>query len=138
MDHDDRLIGQVDAGIFFGERRVIPGCNFSLKNSCQRLRRELQFATYARYVIGGYDCAQHGGNMQNSGLGLRELLVGHRSVGSTEVNCSRQHLSNTAADRLIVELNVRVRLVVFTEPLLINGVRESSTRAVDCCLPPSR
>src|SRR5439155_18995743 len=75
MDHDDRLIGQVDAGIFFGERRVIPGCNFSLKNSCQRLRRELQFATYARYVIGGYDVAQHGGYFLHSGLVLSEWVL---------------------------------------------------------------
>src|SRR5207244_141489 len=69
--------------------------------------------------------------MQDAGRAL-QLLGVHRSIGRAEVDRALRDLANPAAgtDRLIVDLNVRVDLVVFGEPLGINRGRESRSRAV--------
>jgi hypothetical protein len=70
--------------------------------------------------------------MEDGDLRLLKLLVAHWAVAGPEVDCSRQHLANaaTAADRLVVDLNVRVNFVILVEPLRINGIRECRTCAI--------
>src|ERR1700753_4050507 len=61
------------------------------------------------------------------------LLVVHRAVRGAEINGAFGNLLDpgAGADRLIVDLNVTVSLVVFVEPLGVNGVGESSACTVD-------
>ena len=131
------LVGQVDARICLGDRRIVPGGDLAQKDSCQRLRRELQFSGNSGNVVGRNHRAQHGRNVQDLGLGLRELLVGHGTVAGAEIHGLRQHLTNaaTASDGLVVELNIRMGLVVFAEPLLVHRIGESCASPVQSCLP---
>ncbi len=71
--------------------------------------RKTQIAGHAGDVVGRNHCAQHGRNVQDLGLGLGQLLVGHGTVTGPEIHRLRQNLTNTAAaaDGLVVELNAR-------------------------------
>ena len=74
--------------------------------------------------------------MQNLGLGFLELLVSHRAVASTEVNCARQYLADAAAAAygLIVDFNVGMKLVVLAEPFGIHRVGKGRPGSVQCGL----
>jgi len=56
------------------------------------------------------------------------LLVRHGTIAGAEIHGLRQNLPNAAAaaDGLVVELNIRMGLVVFAEPLLVHRIREGS------------
>ena len=61
------------------------------------------------------------------------LLVVHRAVGSAEIDGAFGDLldARAGANGLIVDLGVTVSLVVFVEPFRIDGIGESSARAVN-------
>ena len=69
---------------------------------------------------------------KNFYLGLRQLLVAHGTIAGTEVDCLRQNLpdSSTAADGLIVDLDIGMSIVVLVEPLGIHRIGESCARSV--------
>ena len=69
-----------------------------------------------------------------------QLFVGHGDIAGSEIDRTVQDLANAAAaaDRLVVDLHVRVQLVVFAEPLGIHGVREGGARSIQCGLPHDR
>src|SRR5208282_5285751 len=71
--------------------------------------------------------------MQNLEFGLGELVVAHRPIRGAEINGTGQKLANPApgANRLVVDLNVRVSRVVDVKPLGIDWVRESRSRCVE-------
>src|SRR5258706_3541825 len=70
--------------------------------------------------------------MQDRGLGLTELLVGHGTVGRAEVDRALEDLADAAAaaDRLIVDLYAGL-LVVRVEPLRVDRIGERGACAVD-------
>ena len=76
--------------------------------------------------------AKHGRDVQDLGFRLGQLLVGHRTIGGAKIHCTRQHLADSAAaaDGLVIDLNLRMLLVVFAEPLRIDGIRKGRARAV--------
>ncbi len=78
--------------------------------------------------------------MQDLGLCCAQLVVRHRAVTGAKIHRSFGHLANpaAAADRLIVDLHVRMCLAVFAEPFLINRVGERSARAGQLRLAESR
>src|SRR5208282_248438 len=108
VDHDDRLVRKIDAGIGLRNGRVVPLLNLSEKNTCQSFGSELDFSADPRDVVGGHDRTQHSGDMQDLGLGLRQLFVGHGAIAGSEIDGAVQNLANAAAaaDRLVVDLNI--------------------------------
>ncbi len=69
-----------------------------------------------------------------------QLLIRHGAIAGAEIHGLRQDLANAAAaaDRLVVELNIRMGLVVFAEPLLVHRIRKSSACPVQSGLAESR
>ena len=63
---------------------------------------------------------------------MTELFIAHRPVGGPKVYCSSQKLANAApgANRLVINLNVWMQLVILVKPFGINRVGEGSARAV--------
>src|SRR5881394_2561502 len=61
-----------------------------------------------------------------------QIRFAHGSVGSAEVYCLRLNLFDAAAgtDRLIVDVNVRVKLAVFADPLFVKRVGKRRARAL--------
>src|SRR6202043_2109969 len=61
-----------------------------------------------------------------------DLRVGHRRVAGSEVDEMLLKLlySGAAAQRLVIDLNVGMGLVIFREPLLIERRRESRASAL--------
>ena len=80
----------------------------------------------SRNVVRRHDRAQNGGEVQNLNFDCDELLVRHRAIGRAKVNCASLQLANPAArtDRLIVDLNIRMRGVVNVKPFRVNRVGE--------------
>ena len=140
VNDDDGLIGKVDPRVRFGNRGIIPAGDLTQEYTGQGLRGELQFRVHAGNVVGRNHRAQHGWNVQDLGLGLGQLLVGHGAIAGAEVHSLRQDLTNAAAaaDRLVVELDIRMGLVVFAEPLLVHRIRKSSACPIQSCLAESR
>ena len=71
--------------------------------------------------------------MEDLGLSLLKLFVGHRSICGPEIHGALGHLSNSpaGADGLIVDLNLRELAMIFVEPFRINRVRESCACPID-------
>src|SRR4029077_376999 len=93
---------------------------------------ELQFNRDPGNVVGGNIRAQDGGEMKNLELGFFQLVVSHGTIAGAKVNRTCNHLPYTtpAANGLVVDLNLRVELVIFAEPLRIHGVGESGAGSI--------
>ena len=130
-DHD-RLVREVDSWVRAGDGFVIPGSDLAEEYASDCFGSELHFPGNAGNVIGGDDGPQNSRDVQNLDLRLAQLLVGHWAVASTEVNGAGQHLADSAAaaDRLIVDLNLGVGLVILAKPLGIHRIRKSCARPV--------
>src|SRR6185312_16702606 len=117
MDYDDWQAGKLNSGVGFGNRGVAPIGDLAEKNSCQHLRRELNTACNTRNVIGRDHGPEHCGNVENFELGFCKLLVCHGPVARTKIHGSRHELANSraAANALVVDLNVGMSVVIFTE-----------------------
>src|SRR5579864_2940611 len=70
--------------------------------------------------------------MKNLDLGLRELIIGHRSIRGAEIHGTFLNLLNAASrtNRLVVNLNSGVLRMVDVKPLRVNWIREGGTRGV--------
>src|SRR5208337_4283321 len=113
VDDDDCLVGEFDARIVLGDCRTVPVGDLAKKDVGQNVRRELDLAADAGDVVGGYDRTHDGRNMQDLRLCFLQLLVRHGAIAGSEIDGAIQNLANaaTAADRLVVDLHVRVQLV---------------------------
>src|SRR5690242_17461287 len=118
MNDDDWLVGEVDARICLGESGIIPRRNLAQKYISEQLRRKFQLFGDAGNVICRNVSPEDGRDVQDLSFGLTQLLVCHRAIGSAEINRARQDLANSAsaADGLVVELNIGMQLVIFAEP----------------------
>ena len=83
-----------------------------------------------RHVVDRHDGAEHGREVQDLARRRLHLLRRHRPVGRAEEHRLVGELTDAAAraDRLVVDLDVRVDLVVLGEPLRVDRVREASRR----------
>ena len=131
MHDDDGLVRELDVRVGLGDRRVIPIRDLAQEDPGQRFRRELDLARYPRHVVRQNHRSQHRWEMQHLDLGIRQLLIGHRTVAGAKVHHAFGHLANTAAaaDRLVVDLHIRVRFTVLAKPFLVNRVGERGARA---------
>ena len=62
-----------------------------------------------------------------------QLFVFHRAVAGPKVNGSSRDLGDaaTATDRLVVDFDVRMLLMILIKPFGINGIRESGACAIE-------
>ena len=94
---------------------------------------ELELARHARDVVDRHDAAEHGRQVEDRSRRPLQLVVGHRPVARAEEDRLARQLLDAAAraDRLVVDLDVGVDLVVLGEPLRVDRVREGGAGAVD-------
>ena len=132
MHDHDLLVRQGHAGIERGDFGIIPFRHRPEENRRDGLAIEFQMRI-SRKVISDHVRARDRGNVQNLAGRLAQIVIAHRAVGSTEVDCLRADLFLAAAraDRLIIETHRRIDLGVFVEPLRIDRIRESRAGAVD-------
>ena len=118
MHHSDVVVWQVHARVVFLERSVIPFLDSSKKDASQRVSGELDLWRAGK-VVGWNHSAQHGGEMQDLETRRLELIVGHRPIGGAEIDRLGRELRDAAAraNRLVIDLNVRMLFMIFVEPL---------------------
>src|SRR5205807_688244 len=103
-------------------------------NARQGLRCKVRRCGDSGKVVGGNDGTEHGREMKDGAavfvLESFELIVIHGAIGGAEIDGTLGDLLNAAArtDRLIVDFDRGVFLVVYVEPFRIHGVRESGPR----------
>src|SRR5439155_2894770 len=99
----------------------------------QSFRGEFQLLVHPGYVVGWNVCTENGREMINLLFGLAQLFVRQGPVRRAEIDGARQKLpdATAGANRLIVDLNIRVELMVFVEPLRVDRIGEGGARAVD-------
>src|SRR5438445_1935783 len=125
-------MGQVYAWIDTVQSRIVQRGNLPQEDTGESRWSEFQLAADPGDVVSRNHSPKHGGNVHDLDFGLSQLFVGHRTIAGAEINGARDHLaeSATAADRLIVKLNVRVQFVVLTKPFGVHGVGKCSSRPV--------
>ena len=84
-------------------------------------------------VVDRHDAAEDRRQMEDAEAGGGDLIVRHRTVRGAEEDGAGGELADAAAraDRLVVDLHVRMHLVVLVEPLRIDRVGERGAGAVD-------
>src|SRR4051794_23114855 len=133
MNHDDGLPWEVNAGICFCNDRIIPRGDLTEKYPSEHFRSELDLLLDTGNIVGGDYSSEHRRNVKDLYLGLPELLVGHWTIAGAELDGLGKHLSDAAAaaDRLVIDLNIAVLLVILAEPLGVHGIRKCSACGVD-------
>src|SRR5205807_2021458 len=128
--------GKLGSGVDLGQGRIIPFLDFPQKNVGQNLSREVDLALDGGKIVSRDIRAEHCGNMEKLEGSAFELLIGHGAIAGAEVDRAGLNLFNAAAaaNRLIVDLNVGMQIVVFAEPLGINWIGKSSARPGQICL----
>ena len=134
MDDSNIFVRKVDTRIVLLECCVVPLLNGSEKYTGQSIAGELDVRGYSADVVQRHDASQHGWEMQ--GLifrDLRDLIIRHGHVRGAEVDCALRELldSSAGADRLVVNLYLRVRFSIGFKPLLVNWRWECCTSGVD-------
>jgi hypothetical protein len=138
MGNHDLLVGELNAGIRLGHRGIVPVLDLAKENAGQDIGCKFQLLGDARNVIGGNNRAEHRRHMKNLHFGFRQLFVRHRPVAGPKIDRSFQQLADasTAADGLIVDLNVGICFVEFAKPFRVHRIWECSTGAVQVNLRP--
>ena len=131
MDDDDVGRREVDAGVCTAQRRVVPFLDRPQKDSGKSRRRELQVLSDSWHVVGRYDRAEHRRKVENLHFRLSKLLVGHRPVARAEIDGAGEHLPDPAAgaNRLVVNLHLRVALLVLVEPFGVQRIGKGRSGA---------
>ena len=131
MRDGDRGVRQLRRRVIVLQRRVVPLRDLAQVDGGERLRRDAKLL-HAGQVPDDDHRAHHRRDVLDAG-GLLQLLVAERCVAGPEVDGPLGDLLDAAAgsDRLVVDLDVRVELVVLAEPLGIERKRERRPRAID-------
>src|ERR1019366_7456274 len=136
MNHDDVVVGQFDPRVVLYQLGVIPLGNAAKKDARQSGWCEVQFDSDSRDIVGWHVGAKHRRKVKRAAAPLfsevRELRIGHRAIAGAEIDSTFCGLLYSApgANRLIVELDIWMHLVVLVEPLGIHWVRERGPRSV--------
>src|SRR6185295_3271580 len=132
MNNYDLGRRQIHARICGSDLWIVPVLDVAEENSRDRFGSEPEFGCDAGQVVSNHVSAEHGWDVKDLALRGFEIVILHRGVRSSKVNCALGYLLDAAAgtDRLIVELQVRVRLVVSAEPFLVDRIWKRSARAL--------
>src|SRR5205823_10889911 len=126
MDDDDVGVRKLYARICLGQIWIVPFRNVAEEDTCQYLRSKLELRFHARQVISWHNRSQNRWDVKNFKRRGGKLFVAHGAVTGAKIHRFGLKLLNAAAaaNRLIIDLNVRVGLVIFAEPFGINRIRE--------------
>src|SRR5262249_27186337 len=118
---------------------IVPLGDLAEEDVGQEVGREAE-SRIAGEVVGPDDGAQDGRDVEELARRPLELLVGHGTVGGSEVDGPGDDLPDppAAPDRLVVEAGGRIDPGVLVEPLRVERVREGRAGAVDQGLGPHR
>ena len=118
--HIDRQIGQFFARIILRDGRIIPLRDFAEEDANIRIAGKLEIL-YFRQIVSDHDAARGGGDHDHPLLDLRNLLVAHGGITRGEINRALGKLlySRARTHRLVVYLDVGMKLVVLDSPALI-------------------
>ena len=125
-------VGQRRAGIRAGDLRVVPARDRAEEDPGVGLARQLELAGAPGQVVGQHDAAGRHRQQHHAVLHRGDLLVGHRRVAGAEVDQAVRELldAGAAAERLVVDLHLRVHLVELGEPPLVERRREGRARSL--------
>ena len=91
------LSGSVDAGVEFGDGRIVPFGDLAEEDIGEHLAAELELRVHPVGLVDRDDGAKNRWKMQDlAGRGL-QLLVGHRTVGRPEEHRLVRQLTDPAA-----------------------------------------
>ena len=140
MHHDDILVGKSYSRIGGGDGFVIPVGDLAQKDSSQHLGCKFQLPGHAGYVVSGNIGTQHRRCVQNLDLCLFQLVIRHGAIAGAKVDRTGDHLSDSpaASNRLVIDLDIRMELVVLAKPLRIDWIGKGSTCSIQRRLPKGR
>src|SRR5262249_38684327 len=133
MHHYDPVVGQIDIRVGILDFRIIPLRDLAKEDAGERFRREVQFLADAWNVIYSDVGTEDRQEMTDLVLRLTELLIRHRAIGGAKIDGTLQKLANATSgtNRLVINLNIRMQIMVFRKPLGIYRVRERRPSAID-------
>jgi hypothetical protein len=127
--HDrDRLLRQLGARIEFGDRRIVPGLDFTEEDSGERRAVDNQGAGLdTSDVDDRHDAAHHHRELRDAAL--LQIGAGQRRVRSAERDGAGIDLLDAAArtDRLVVQADAG-GLFIGVRPFRVDRIRESRAR----------
>jgi hypothetical protein len=144
VNHDNFLVGELNPRVQRADGGIVPVGNPTEEDARKNVGGEFQFGGHARDVVRRYDRSHHCWDVENLGLQLSlclaELIVGHGHVTGPKIHRGFCYLadSTSAANGLIVDLNIGMDLVVLTEPLGVNGIGKCCACSVQRGLPDQR
>src|SRR5271165_3136082 len=128
----DFVIWELGFRISLCQLRVIPIRYFSNKDPSKALRREFELRSHSRNVVDRYICSHYRRKVQDRHSSLCavffELSVIHRRVTRSEIENARCNFSDTRAgtNSLIFNLDIWMKLLIFSDPSRINRMRKCS------------
>src|ERR1035441_8828675 len=135
VNHHHIAGGKLHARVRFGDFRVVPLRDLAEKDTGQGFRGEVQLTGDTRNIVGRNIGAQHCGEVEHVafalGLEFSHLRVIRRAVGGAEIDGTFGHLLNPTAgtDRLIIDFDIGVHLMVIAKPFGVHGIRKRRTRS---------
>ena len=132
MNDRNVLVGKIHPGIDFGNSAIVPLGDLAQIDVGQHVGSELHLAVHAGNVVRRNHGSKNGRNVQYLDLGLGNLLIAHGAVAGAKIHRARLHLTNpaAAANRLIVDLNIGMQIVVLVKPLGVDRVRKGCAGSV--------
>ena len=101
MNDRNVLCGQVYISVVRLDTRIIPLCDLSQEDAGQRFRREAQFLSDARHIVGSdiraEDCGEVKNRIPSLGLIILELLIVHRAAAGVMYPASRSRWISASA-----------------------------------------
>ena len=118
--------GKADARVQLRDRRVVPLGNLAEEDVGQNRSAEFQLLRDARDVVHRHITAEHRREVKDLARRGVQLLLRHRPIRCAEEDRLAGDLTNPGAraQRLVVDLDIRVQLVVLGKPLRIDRIRE--------------
>jgi hypothetical protein len=96
IDRQYLIVRKIDAGIIFGNARIIPSGDLAEVDVSNDVAGEVELLIHARNVVDRNDSAEDSGDVHQLDLGSGKLLIGHGAVTGAEVDRSVGGLTNAA------------------------------------------
>jgi hypothetical protein len=133
MDDGDFVGGQFHAGIDRRDRGIVPLRDLAEVDVGEDGAAETERLRHAGHVVNRNDAAEDCGEVEDGAGRSLQMRIGHRSVGGAEEHRLRGELLDpaTGSDRLVVDADVRMRLLILVEPLRVDRIGEGGAGSVD-------
>src|SRR5690606_23276616 len=127
MNYRDVPVGKLYAFVHRGNAAIVPLFDLTQKDVHHDIRIEMDGLVDSGKIVGNYNCSHRRWDVVQLPLRIFDICVSHRRVRRAEVHSLLHYLTNatTRSYRLVIDANVRMKLVVFAHPLGIERVRKS-------------